>query len=111
MSGYFHSIYFREPNGMNIEIATDNPGFLHDEPAGELGTGAEASALPPGQARRSGGPTCRHRRVALSQGHFPAPINKNAPAGCGGGCHGPGTHRKTRSRRSWSGVFLTRDYL
>jgi glyoxalase family protein len=38
MSGYFHSIYFREPNGVNIEIATDNPGFLHDELAGELGT-------------------------------------------------------------------------
>jgi glyoxalase family protein len=34
---YFHSIYFREPNGVNIEIATDPPGFLHDEPVDELG--------------------------------------------------------------------------
>jgi glyoxalase family protein len=35
---YFHSIYFREPNGVNVEIATDPPGFLHDEPVDELGT-------------------------------------------------------------------------
>jgi glyoxalase family protein len=35
---YFHSIYFREPNGVNVEIATDNPGFLHDEPVDELGS-------------------------------------------------------------------------
>jgi glyoxalase family protein len=35
---YFHSIYFREPNGVNFEIATDPPGFTHDEPVDELGT-------------------------------------------------------------------------
>lgn len=35
---YFHSIYFREPNGVNVEIATDNPGFLHDEPVDDLGS-------------------------------------------------------------------------
>lgn len=35
---YFHSIYFREPNGVNFEIATDPPGFLHDEPEESLGT-------------------------------------------------------------------------
>lgn len=41
---YFHSIYFREPNGVNFEIATDPPGFLHDEPADALG---EKLMLPP----------------------------------------------------------------
>ena len=35
---YFHSIYFREPGGVLFEIATENPGFTADEPAGELGT-------------------------------------------------------------------------
>lgn len=34
---YFHSIYFREPNGVLFEIATDAPGFDYDEPVPELG--------------------------------------------------------------------------
>jgi glyoxalase family protein len=34
---YFHSIYFREPNGILFEVATDGPGFLIDESADELG--------------------------------------------------------------------------
>ncbi|WP_221090403.1 VOC family protein [Deinococcus aquaedulcis] len=34
---YFHSIYFREPNGVLFEIATDAPGFPSDEPVAELG--------------------------------------------------------------------------
>jgi len=41
---YFHSIYFREPNGVNFEIATDPPGFLHDEPEDQLG---QTLMLPP----------------------------------------------------------------
>jgi glyoxalase family protein len=36
---YFHSIYFREPGGVLFEIATDNPGFLIDEPIETLGEG------------------------------------------------------------------------
>ena len=35
---YFRSIYFREPNGILFEIATDQPGFAVDEPVSELGT-------------------------------------------------------------------------
>lgn len=35
---YFHSIYFREPNGILFEIATDQPGFTADEPAESLGS-------------------------------------------------------------------------
>jgi len=34
---YFKSIYFREPGGVLVEIATDGPGFTRDEPADELG--------------------------------------------------------------------------
>jgi glyoxalase family protein len=41
---YFHSIYFREPNGILFESATDGPGFLIDEPADALG---ETLKLPP----------------------------------------------------------------
>ena len=41
---YFESIYFRMPDGVLIEIATDGPGFLVDEPAETLGQGL---SLPP----------------------------------------------------------------
>ena len=34
---YFHSIYYREPNGVLFEIATDGPGFTVDESLEELG--------------------------------------------------------------------------
>jgi glyoxalase family protein len=34
---YFHSVYFRMPDGMLIEIATDGPGFMVDEPPDSLG--------------------------------------------------------------------------
>jgi glyoxalase family protein len=40
---YFHSIYFHEPGGVLFEIATDNPGFLIDEPVESLG---EALRIP-----------------------------------------------------------------
>ena len=35
---YFKSIYFREPNGLLLEIATIPPGFTVDEAKGRLGT-------------------------------------------------------------------------
>jgi glyoxalase family protein len=35
---YFRSIYFREPNGVLYEIATDTPGFATDESAETLGS-------------------------------------------------------------------------
>jgi len=41
---YFRSLYFREPNGILFEIATDGPGFASDEPMDRLG---EKLALPP----------------------------------------------------------------
>jgi len=41
---YFRSLYFREPNGILFEIATDGPGFTADEPLETLG---EKLSLPP----------------------------------------------------------------
>lgn len=35
---WFRSLYFREPNGILFEIATDGPGFAVDEPKEQLGT-------------------------------------------------------------------------
>lgn len=36
---YFRSIYFRAPDGLLLEIATDGPGFAVDEAADALGSG------------------------------------------------------------------------
>jgi glyoxalase family protein len=41
---YFRSLYFREPNGILFEIATDGPGFAVDEDEATLG---EKVVLPP----------------------------------------------------------------
>ena len=41
---YFRSVYFRMPDGVLIELATDPPGFLVDEPAESLG---QSLSLPP----------------------------------------------------------------
>jgi glyoxalase family protein len=41
---YFRSLYFREPNGILFEFATDGPGFDTDEDINHLG---ESLALPP----------------------------------------------------------------
>lgn len=41
---YFRSLYFREPNGILFEVATDGPGFDTDEHMDHLG---ESLALPP----------------------------------------------------------------
>jgi glyoxalase family protein len=41
---YFRSLYFREPNGVLFELATDGPGFAVDEDPATLG---DHVALPP----------------------------------------------------------------
>jgi glyoxalase family protein len=56
---YFRSLYFREPNGILFEIATDGPGFATDEPLATLG---EKLALPP---------FLEPRRVAIEAGLKP----------------------------------------
>jgi glyoxalase family protein len=50
---YFRSLYFREPNGVLFEIATDGPGLAVDEPLETLG---ESLSLPP---------FLEHRRVQI----------------------------------------------
>ena len=39
---YFTSIYFQDPDGQILEIATAGPGFTIDEPAASLGTAYQA---------------------------------------------------------------------
>jgi len=56
---YFESLYFREPNGILFEIATDGPGFASDEPLESLG---EKLSLPP---------FLEHRRVEIEAGLKP----------------------------------------
>jgi hypothetical protein len=41
---YFRSVYFRLPDGVLVELATDGPGFLVDEESETLGRGL---SLPP----------------------------------------------------------------
>jgi glyoxalase family protein len=41
---YFQSIYFREPGGVLLEVATMSPGFTFDEPLDQLG---RSLRLPP----------------------------------------------------------------
>lgn len=49
---WFRSLYFREPNGVLFEIATDGPGFSVDESSDKLG---EQVVLPPFlEPRRAG---------------------------------------------------------
>ncbi len=48
---YFRSLYFREPNGILFELATDGPGFEVDEAEQHLG---ENLALPPFWNRKEG---------------------------------------------------------
>lgn len=46
---YFRSVYFRDPNGILFELATDEPGFTTDEDEQNLG---ESLALPPSLGRK-----------------------------------------------------------
>lgn len=46
---YFRSIYFREPGGVLLEIATEGPGFLEDEARDALGSKLR---LPPWEEHR-----------------------------------------------------------
>lgn len=48
---YFSSIYFEDPDGVVVEIATAGPGFTIDEPESALGT---TELLPPAEYMSSG---------------------------------------------------------
>jgi glyoxalase family protein len=50
--GYFHSIYFQDPDGQILEIATEGPGYGIDEPMEKLGERLiqpDPERLPPGR--------------------------------------------------------------
>ena len=64
---YFKSIYFREPNGILFELATDGPGFATDEDAAHLG---ERLALPP---------FLEPHRAQIEAGLHPLPTPAPAP--------------------------------
>jgi glyoxalase family protein len=57
---YFQSLYFREPNGILFELATDGPGFASDTET--LETLGESLALPP---------FLEHRRAEIEAGLKP----------------------------------------
>ena len=56
---WFKSLYFREPNGILFELATEGPGFATDEPLDRLG---ETLSLPP---------FLEHRRIEIEAGLKP----------------------------------------
>jgi len=64
--GYFQSLYFRDPDGQVLEIATRGPGYAKDEPADQLG---QRLILPPPAQL----PGTRDLRAIVSATH-PEPV-------------------------------------
>jgi glyoxalase family protein len=62
---YFKSLYFREPNGILFEIATDGPGFAIDESPATLG---QRLSLPPFLESRRATIEAGLRPLAVPQG-------------------------------------------
>ncbi|MFZ5624543.1 MAG: ring-cleaving dioxygenase [Gemmatimonadota bacterium] len=62
---YFRSVYFREPNGVLFELATDGPGMLIDEPLEHLG---ESLRLPPQYEPMRAGIEAALPELALARG-------------------------------------------
>ena len=62
---YFESTYTREPGGVLFEIATDAPGFTHDEPPETLG---QSLKLPPQHEPRRAEIEARLPELDLKQG-------------------------------------------
>ncbi|MGQ0764815.1 MAG: VOC family protein [Gemmatimonadota bacterium] len=67
---YFRSIYFREPGGVLLEVATVAPGFTVDEPVERLGRGL---MLPPWEE-----PARASIEGALPRVHVPAQVEESA---------------------------------
>lgn len=69
---YFTSIYFRDPDGQVVEIATEGPGFTADEAADALGTTVQT---PPAEHTRSG-----RDAEAIAADTWPEPVDGITPA-------------------------------
>lgn len=65
---YFRSIYFHEPGGILLELATVGPGFATDEPVAELG---RELRLPPWEEKN---------RAGIEEALEPLPAPRTAPA-------------------------------
>lgn len=63
--GYFTSLYFQDPDGQILEIATEGPGYTLDEPAGALGR----NLIEPPAERLPGG-----RRLDAMAATHPEPV-------------------------------------
>jgi len=63
---WFHSIYFRDPDGQILEIATRGPGYALDEPADALGT----QVVVPGPESLAG----ERDEVAIQAATWPEPV-------------------------------------
>ena len=76
---YFRSIYFRDPDGCIVEIATRWPGLAEDEPEDALGTSYIA---PPAEFTRG------HRdEAAIAAQTWPEPVPEVGPDMVLGGLH------------------------
>lgn len=65
---YFTSLYFRDPDGQVVELATDGPGLLVDEAPDRLGTTFQT---PPEQAQKGGRD---EQAIATEQWPEPVPV-------------------------------------
>jgi glyoxalase family protein len=68
---YFQSLYFSDPDGTNIELATAGPGLTVDEPADALG---QSAVMPPEGNTRSG-----RDEAAITAETWPEPVAAITP--------------------------------
>ncbi len=69
--GYFTSLYFQDPDGHILELATEGPGYAIDEPADALG---ERYVTPPAERLRG------HRdEAAIAAAIHPEPVPQITP--------------------------------
>ena len=69
--GYFTSLYFSDPDGQILEIATEGPGYAIDEPADALGT----TLIQPPSERLTGG----RDEAAIRAETYPEPVPEVTP--------------------------------
>lgn len=91
---YFRSIYFTDPDGLILEIATRNPGWTIDEPLEQLGTNV---LLPPEEITHRGR---NEEQIAVTT--WPEPVQKIS--------EGMRLHRLHHITAISSDIFRTTDF-